>query len=489
MNALLPRDFLEEYPEPLRRALCAMARSMPANRLYVAGGPVRDWLLGRVPCDLDLTVASGAVAAARQLARDLGGTFVLLDADEDVARVVWQGLSIDFSSFRNGCGSIEEDLGQRDFTINALAVAVSGAKPGLASLAVIDPAGGVADLAARRIRIPSPASLLADPLRLLRAYRFSATLAFAIEPGTLTEIARHRELILRPAMERIAYELALIMASARAAATVAALAASGLLWLIFPELRAGEGLGQPASHHLDVFAHNLEALRRMEELLGNPAGLFPGQGPLFARYLAQPRTGVLLKWAALFHDVGKPATHETVAGRITFYNHDRAGAGLFAAIAERLRWRRDDRQRVTRLIDLHMWPFHLCNARLKTGITRKACLRLVKAAEDDLAGLFLLAMADSLAGQGPGRPERMEERLADLFAEVNGVYEEHIKPLFSRPPLLSGHDLIREFSLAPGPVFREILDGLERAQVEGEVRERSQALAWVRAFLDGEKRE
>jgi poly(A) polymerase len=192
----------------------------------------------------------------------------------------------------------------------------------------------------------------------------------------------------------------------------------------------------------------------------------------------------LLKWAALFHDLGKPETHRLVEEKITFYSHDQAGAVIFEAIAERLHWAKDDRHGVAQLIALHMWPFHLSNARLRIGITRKACLRLVKAAGEALPDLFLLAMADSLAGQGAGKPEEMEENLAGLFREVHGVYVEYIQPVLANPPLITGHDLIEAFALEPGPAFKEILDGLVVAQVEGLVADREQALAWVKKFLE-----
>ena len=477
----LTQDWLQTYPEELRRVLGQVARRS-GQPMYVAGGPVRDWLLGLAARDLDLTVPSGAVACAREVNALLGGAFVLLDEKEDVARVVWQGFTLDFSGFRNHSTTIEDDLGQRDFTINAMAVPIASDSCALASLMVIDPFGGVDDLAHKWIRATAVANLLADPLRLLRAHRFSATLGFAIEPLTEAAIAAHGELLSDPAMERVSYELGLIMASARAWQTISRMAQTGLLWVVFPELAAGRGLAQPTSHHLDVFEHSLEALRCLEQVLLEPERYFPGQGNLF-REMTQGKPAILLKWAALFHDLGKPQTHRLAEEKITFYNHDQAGAAIFEGIAERLRWPKDDRNRVARLIGLHMWPFHLSNARLRTGISRKACLRLVKAVGDDLAGLFLLAMADSLAGQGAGKPQGMEENLAALMHEVHGVYVEHIQPVFSSPPLITGHDLIVYFALEPGPVFKEILDGLVVAQVEGQVVDRKQALAWVEMFL------
>lgn len=478
----LTQDWLQTYPEDLRRALAQVAQRTGLP-LYVAGGAVRDWLLGVSAKDLDFTVPKDGVLFAREISNLLGGTFVLLDPEEDVARVVWQGFTLDFSGFRNQTTTIESDLGQRDFTVNAMGVSLSPQTGALASLTIIDPFGGAADLEHKRIRTPDMANLLADPLRLLRAYRFSATLGFAIEPQTEAAIAAHGELLTRAAMERVSYELGLIMSSSRAWQTIDRMAQSGLLWVVFPELVPGKGLGQPSSHHLDVFGHSLDALRRLEEILQNTEAYFPEQGSLFQE-AAQGKRAVLLKWGALFHDLGKPETHKLIEEKITFYNHDQAGAAIFESIAERLHWPKDDRNRVARFIALHMWPFHLSNARLRTGISRKACLRLVKAAGDDLPGLFLLAMADSLAGQGEGKPEGMEENLAALWREVHEVYAEYIQPVFSRPPLLTGHDLINVFGLDPGPVFKEILDALELAQVEGQVADRVQALEWVKSFLE-----
>lgn len=483
MATVLTQDWLQTYPEELRLVLGQIAKRS-GQSIYVAGGPVRDWLLGVAARDLDFTVPQGAVACAREVSVQLGGTFVLLDEAEDVARVVWQGLTLDFSGFRNHTTTIEDDLGQRDFTLNAMAVLFAPETCGLASLTVIDPLGGVTDLAQKMIRTSAVANLLADPLRLLRAYRFAATLGFAIEPQTEAALAVHGELLAKTAMERVAYELDLIMGSDRAWQTISRMADGGLLWVIFPELVSGRGLNQPTSHHLDVFEHSLEALRWLEKILLEPERHFLGQGDLF-REMILDKQATLLKWAALFHDLGKPETHRLVEDKITFYNHDQAGAAIFQTIAARLHWPRDDRNRVARFIALHMWPFHLSNARLRVGLSRKACLRLIKEVDDDLAGLFLLAMADSLAGQGMGKPEGMEANLAALFFEVHGMYVEHIQPIFANPPLVTGHDLIEVFALQPGPAFKEILEGLVVAQVEGLVSNREQALAWVEMIALG----
>jgi poly(A) polymerase len=471
----------------LLEALARLARSQPRG-LWISGGAVRDLLLNRSCQDLDITVVAGGVTCAGRLARETGGAFVLLDAEEDVARVVWQGITVDCAAFREKAVTIEEDLAKRDFTINALAVPFDPARPALVRAGgIIDPTGGLADLRQRLVRSTSAEVFGNDPLRLLRAYRFMATLGFALEGGTEKQIRDHGALLPEAAAERLSHELTLLMGSGRGAAILERMAASTLLWRIFPELQAGVGMAQPASHHLDVFSHGLAALRAMEEMQRRPEQWFPGRGAAMEAYLAGAGRRLRLRWAALFHDLGKPASFRRRGegeGRITFYNHDHAGASLFEAIAARLHWSREDTVRISRFIALHMWPFHLSNARFRTKLTPRACLRLAKAIRDDLPGLFLLAMADSLAGRGPKRPVDMEMAVFELYREVMRVYSERIEPVLERPRLLTGHDLIKECGLKPGPLFSRILDGLEQAAVEGEVRDREEALRWVRRFLE-----
>ncbi|MEW6593428.1 MAG: HD domain-containing protein [Thermodesulfobacteriota bacterium] len=487
--ATLDRDWLQRYPPRLRAALGELVR-LSGLPWYVSGGAVRDWLLGTAAQDLDFTVPCDAVALARKLSRRLGGAFVLLDAEEEAARVIWQGYCLDIASFREETQTIAEDLGRRDFTINAMAVALASDGTGLAPPhTLIDPTGGMRDLTARLIRTPAPEAFRRDPLRLLRAYRFCATLGFALTPETAERIGEERALIGRSAVERIASELDRILASPRAAAVLEQMAASGLLFEVLPELRPAVGMAQPASHHLDVFAHSLRAVACLAEVCAGPERFFTAPAAL-VDYLTEPRHRLHLAWAALFHDVGKPSRFAVREGRITFYNHDRAGRELFDEAAHRLRFSREKREQVGRLIAHHMWPFHLNNARLKTGITPRACLKLIKAIGADLSGLFLLAMADSLAGEGPGKPPGMEASLAELYAEVMQVYESRVRPVLAGPLLLNGHDLQALFALSPGPRMGAILSRLEQAQVEGAVRTREEAVAWVRLLVaeqNGEK--
>ena len=483
-----PWKLLDQYPVPLVEALAALARGK-LSPCYIAGGTIRDWFLGLKAKDLDITVSGDSFGLARKFARELRGTFVPMDAEEGVARVVWQDVCVDFSSFREGAKSIEDDLLKRDFTINSMAVPFPSRIPdswdSIEAPGILDPASGLKDLQDRIIRSTSAAVFVSDPLRLLRAYRFMAKFGFRIEPLTEKQIREHVHLLYLAAEERIAYELEAIMAVPESIATIEVMHSHGVLEELIPELYRGVGVKQPSSHHLDVFEHGIAALRYMENVQKDPGKFFPGHGELLNEYLQGGRRKILLKWAALFHDLGKPETHEIRQdrnGRITFYNHDKEGARIFDIIADRFKWRRDDRDFISHFISIHMWPFHLNNARRKTGLTPKAYLRLVKTVGEEFPGLFMLAMADSLAGRGKGKPPGMEEDMASLFYEVQTVYHQTIKPVLAKR-LLTGRDLIDVFGLEPGPDFREIFDKLENVQVEGEVTNREQALDWLKKYL------
>ncbi len=455
------------------------------GELYLAGGVVRDLLLGKVPQDIDLTVCAHAQDWARRLAELTGGALVPLGRQEDAARVVAHGVTVDFSAFRQGATTIAADLELRDLTINALAIDVgpllveSDLAPAR-ELLLIDPCGGLDDLIHGRIRLAGATSLFDDPLRMVRVFRFAATLGFTVEAATLEQIEEHHPLITRPAVERINHELDLLMASGYAAPAVRAMADCGLLGELLPELLAGQGMEQPASHHLDVFNHSLEALAGMERLLVAPEQWFPGSGELLRHAVQQPSMRRRLCWAALLHDVGKPATFARRADeddRITFYHHDHIGARLLEHIAQHYRWSNEDREQISLLIALHMRPFFLANAARAGQLTLRACIRLLRTVGDSLPGLMLLAMADSLAGKGEASVAGMEEELAALLARLLQVQREHVAPVKAAAPLITGNDLINCLGLAPGPIFKTILGAVEEAQMEGRVRETDEALA------------
>lgn len=447
-------------------------------QVYVVGGAVRDLLLGRQSLDIDLAIDRDALAFGRHLARILPGKFIILDEEQEVGRLICHGYTFDLAVFKDKTQSIEADLQKRDFTINAMAIPLADWLTPKQGESLIDPCGGREDLQQRVIRLVYGDALLDDPLRILRGFRLQALFDFSFDPHFIVLAEEQKNLLNRPSVERICSELHLIFASSHASRVIQAMATSHILAVVCPEIMAGVGVTQPASHHLDVFGHNMAALRAMDDILVHPGHYFPESAEVMVLYLENETRCRQLRWAALFHDLGKPITRALKEGRITFYQHDQVGAHLFRKMARRLRFSNRDVETISLFIAQHMRPFHLCNIMRQGPVSAKACLRLAKGVGDELPGIFLLAMADSMAGQGELKPQDMEGELAALFQQVYRQIEEHVAPVLSGPPLLTGHDLIAA-GFTPGPAFKEILEALQQAQVSGEVTDHRAALKWL----------
>lgn len=444
---------------------------------------MRDWLLGRRPTDLDITIAADSIGFAKDLARDIKGTVVLLSEAEGVVRVVSGSLWLDISSFRDQTTRIDDDLKKRDFTFNSMAM-VFNAETASLDKNIIDPTSGLSDLQNGIIKITSKECFRDDPLRLLRAFRFAATFNFDLEAETKELITQQAALLKKSAGERLTYELDKIMSANSAYRVIKEMTDTGLLWQIYPELYAGVGMSQPASHHLDVFDHNVETFRQMGEIITNPGKFFPGYTTIIKTYLAGKRKIIQLRTAALLHDLGKPVSFKLRQEKRTFYNHDLAGAKMLNTTAKRLKWSIVDKKTISLLIKQHMRPFHLLNAKLKSGITNKAYLKLIKAVGNELIGLFLLAMADSLAGCGPGKPPGMEEALATLFDDIYQINQKVLQPVLTNSLLLNGKDLI-SLGQKPGPSFGLFFDELEIRQVDNPQMTKDEALEMARNFNNG----
>ncbi|PID75808.1 MAG: polynucleotide adenylyltransferase [Deltaproteobacteria bacterium] len=479
----MARLLKDSLPNPLLRALVEVAEAWQTP-LYLVGGSMRDLLLGRMPRDVDIAVEKDPELSARRLIKVCdGGTLVKLGSRDQACRVVIDNVQVDFSAFRGASGEIEEDLLKRDFSINALAVDLVPLVCGLACR-LLDPAGGLDDLRTGCVR-HLPGSFIDDPLRLLRAYRLVAEFDFLLAVGTRTEIRRLAQTLRQPAAERVSAELYKIFASLRTSKVLKMMDEDGLLAILLSELYQGKGVQQPDSHHLDVLGHCLLALEMIEKILLAPGRFYPDDS-VFVDYIKDEEKLVNLKWAALLHDLGKPETQKIWPereGKITFYGHDKQGRALFQKYAKAWRWSQRNSERVGKLIAMHMHPFHLCNVQRQSSVSAKAVLKLVRRAGEDLPGLFLLAMADSLASQGSSKPSKMEAELVQLFTAVQRINTEKIQGLLNTPPLLTGEDLRDIFGLTPGPLFGVILDDLEVARVEGRVSDRAQALAWVSDYL------
>ncbi|MFQ6059146.1 MAG: CCA tRNA nucleotidyltransferase [Anaerolineae bacterium] len=463
---------------------------------YLVGGCVRDRLLGRQSRDIDFVVQADAAALAREMADWLRGSFVLLNDVHGTGRVVLHDAAgehvfFDFTWLRGG--GLAADLALRDFTINAIAVDIAHIFE--ESLPLIDPYGGQRDLAERRIRVISEAVFRDDPLRMVRAIRFASELGFSLDPLTDVLLRRDHLLIKRVSRERVRDELVHILVLPHGADGLMELDSAGLLPTIIPELRTLKRMEQPPPHYLDVFQHSLETVRELEGVIGALerggdralAPLAPFAPQLLA-HLQTPLAGerprsVLLKLAALLHDVGKPAARElTPQGRVRFFDHDKGGAGRAAAIAQRLRFGGREVGVVKTIVRHHMRPLLLAR---RERVTPRAIYRFFRDTHETGVDILLLALADARATHGPYLEAEEWERLVNLVRLMLAKYYEEREVAIAPPKLIDGDDLMAEFGLKSGPRIGELLEAVREAQVQGEVRTREEALAYVAELLAG----
>jgi putative nucleotidyltransferase with HDIG domain len=425
---------------------------------YLVGGCVRDLLLNREPADYDIATSATPAQVMEifpetyAVGAQFGVVLVPLPEKQRTAgagNVPPKAQAIEVATFRSDLGYSDgrrpdevrfsldprEDVARRDFTINGMMLDPSTSE-------VLDFVGGRKDLEAGIVRaIGDPERRFAeDKLRMLRAVRFAARFEYVIEPESLAAIqtlAREIQVVSR---ERVRDELTKLLTESHARRAFLLLDESGLLKEVLPEISAMKGVEQPPEFHPegDVFVHTLLLL----ENLPRPC----------------PPT---LAWGALLHDVGKPATFRVAPDRIRFDNHVDVGVKIAEEICERLRFSNHDTAQVLALVDNHMRFGHV--TRMKES-TLKKFLRL-PAFDEHLA----LHRADSLASHGNlSTYELVRAKLAEIPPEK-------IRPA----ALVTGDDLIAA-GYAPGPRFREILDAVEDAQLEGRLLSRDAALEFVK---------
>ncbi len=477
---------------------------LAAAPTWLAGGAVRDLLLGRPLHDWDFTTAGDARRLARACANTLRGAYMELDAERDTGRAIVtdpkrrEPITLDFAALRGT--TIEEDLRHRDFTINAMALTLDGE--------LLDPTGGQADLAARCVRVTHTGAFADDPARLLRAPRNCGTLGFTLDPQTAQLIRASAATITAVAPERIRAELLRLIALEPTAPTLALTHSLGLLRHVLPEAAALADVEQTWPHHYtSAWEHTLATLTALEGLtallqgrphpklrVGHIAApswaweaarrrLTPLVTPLL-EYLHTPTTteltrGALVKWGALLHDTGKPSTR-TVSddGRTHFYGHAESGARLVYARLSNLHFPNKARDFVVILIGEHMRLITLAQT---TPLSRRSSYRFFRATGDAGVGVLLLALADALAVWGPRLEASRWERLLEIARTLLEHYFHNQEEIINPPPLLTGHDLLA-LDFAPGPRLGQVLASLREAQAAGDVHTRDEALVFVKNF-------
>jgi len=437
--------------------------------IFIVGGTVRDILMGKQPTDFDIAAASPCAALARRIAEKAGSRVITLGKPGlSIYRVVSGNLTFDIAPI--AAGGIASDLRRRDFTVNAMAWDIY-------HQSLIDPLNGRADLRERRIRMVHPQNLQTDPVRLLRAFRFGAALAFFIDDETKNAIRSNSISIRQAPGERIREEWLKMLACSEAWPYIREMEETGLLTEILPELAPLKQCHQNRRHALDVFDHTMAAFSSLEGLLHHPDPVFQKNRNLAMAAVAAPNR---LKLALLLHDIGKPACRRVDEnGSVHFFGHESLSAEMSQSVSRRLKLSNHHRAYLDFIIRHHLAPLFLFIDHQKQKLKRKIITRFFLKSAPLTIDLLIHAIADA-RGKKPGQPaDEFEQFCGQLMA----AYFFEFQPRAKNPPLITGEDLIKEIHLTPSPLFATLLARVEEQRLTGRLRTRSQALKWVKNFL------
>ncbi len=429
--------------------------------LYLIGGAVRDILLGRQPVDFDFASAatpSQVKALVRRWADNVWtigeefGTIALLKNNVKYEITTFRG-----ETYREGSrkpdvtfsDSLKEDLSRRDFTVNAVAYSLS-------EKIFIDPFKGAQDIKRRVLRTPGPVeqSFRDDPLRMLRAITFHATLGLKLSPEVFNGIVEHGNLLAQVSTERIADELVKILLAPRPSDALRLALRTGLSDYFLPEL-ARLDIEQPVDyHHKNVLEHTLQVVDNAAPILE-------------------------LRLACLLHDIAKPDTREVVDGEIHFFRHELVGARMARRIMRRLKFSNELTDKVVELVKLHLRP-HFYRDEVWTD---SAVRRYIRDAGEVLPLLNQLVTADCTT-LNPKIAAAAVEKQRDLERRIEEVLEK--EDLMAMRPLLDGHQVMEAFGIEPGPMVGEILKGLLSAQIDGDLATEDEAWEMARAIYEDE---
>jgi poly(A) polymerase len=485
---------------PEVRSLLTALESFFAARgvdAYVAGGFLRDALLGRDVHDVDVSIAGDPLDLAPALADALEGGYFPLAEEQHVARVLLPDAAIHVDLMPLWA-DIEADLMERDYTIDAMAAPLAEAAGGKAT--VIDPSGGREDLRRRLVRVIREDAFRHDPLRPLRGARLAVELEFTVEPGTADLIRKYAPGLPQVSPERRRDELMRVLATPRAGAGLRLLDDLNLLEQLVPELTAARGVEQPREHHWDVFDHCLEAVAALDALMSETEPADEARRPLWRElwgqlawwtdgrdyFRAEVTPGrsrlAVLKLGGLLHDVAKPETKTfDQTGRMRFFGHADVGAEVVATVLRRLRFSAREVALVQTMVKAHLRPVQMAQ---QGPPTRRALYRYFRDCGDAGVETLFLSLADHLATVGPRLNEagwRQHVALVNYILTKRFQEEETVSP----PRLLGGDELMAELNISPGPHVGRLLETLREAQAAGDVSTREEALALARATLGG----
>lgn len=441
------------------------------NEIYIVGGAVRDFLLGRQTCDRDLIVTDcEARDFAVRTAEFFGGKFIPLDEENKIYRIVMSDKTNYLDITNPAENNLETDIIRRDLTVNAVAVNIkTGEIPDICK-PFLD------DFNNKILREIKEENYTDDPLRLLRIFRFYSVLGFKPAESLKNIAKKYAPLINKPAAERVEYELMKLFNGKYCAESLLSADECGLLEEIFPIVKEIKKVPQNEHHHLDLFHHSVETVRQVQILYENLTG---GAKEHMDKtdFGGFPRIAHL-KLACFLHDIGKPSTWtiEEDTHRHRFIKHDSQGAEMCVPILKKLCFSNKQIEYIEYIIKKHMYPTAVISA---PEVNEKIMLRYLRKSEENAIDNILIAQADRLSAQGP---EITKEMVAENIKALDNLMQfcikakKNLKPL---PKLLDGNEVCKLLKINPSPLLGKILNELHEAQILNDVITKDDAVKFV----------
>ena len=474
MNTTIQNEIMKD------KILSKIAAEFSGNNIYVVGGTVRDYLMGKVSYDRDLIITDmEAKDFAQSLNKIFNSTFITLDEENKIYRLVLKDSDdihnpqmIDITNPIDN--SLEMDLMRRDLTINAIAVNINTGE-------VIDLFGGVADIKNKTLNYIEEGNFMDDPLRLLRVYRFQATLDFDLGSDTIHAICKYSDLIEKPAKERVLYELMKLFNGDYTAKALINMNKTWLLEEVFPIVKELKQVPPNSHHHLDLLNHSIETVNQIQMIYENSDDRVKehlnrcdfGGFPRLAH----------LKLAGFLHDIGKFSTWtiEKDTGRHRFIKHDDVGSKLVKPILKSLTCSNRQIDYISEMIKNHIYPSSLM---CEQDVNEKAMMRYLRKLNDNVIDNIVLAKADRLSARGEVITDEMIENNISSLDKLQNFYFESLEKLTPLPKLVDGNELMERFNLTQSPLLGNIIAAIQNAQLDGDVTTKEQALDLAKKLID-----
>jgi len=448
------KELLSKYPEAenvLKRA--GKIALEDEKQIYVVGGFVRDLFIQNTPKEIDLMIIGDGIEFAEKLANDLGVNKVIPFKQFSTAKIPYKKIGIEVAAARKEkydsdsrkpkeviYTDLEGDLIRRDFTINSMAVNIIPDNYG----ELYDPYNGILDLQSKKIITPlNPDDTFSeDPLRMLRAAYFASKFNFEIDSESYNSIIRQKERISIVSQERITAELCKILSTSVPSIGLVILQETGLMKLIFPEIDQMYGMDQtPEWNHKDIFFHTMQVVDNAAKLTQK----------------------MEIRFAALVHDIAKPATRRVDKKKgYTFHGHDAVGEKILNKVIKRMKLSNNLGEFLKRMTLLHLRPIALA----KKGVTDSAVRRLMVAAGDDIDDLMTLCRAD-ITTKNPNKVNKYMKNFERVDSLMKDVKERDLFSQFQSP--VRGKEIMELFNLEEGKKVGKLKKEIEEAILDGKI--------------------